>query len=151
MERTKDPKSISGRCVGRDQRRIIEAGGKIFALRTIFALRMKALLLRAVVLARRRKSRRSVRGAPIRVGWIAIWTQSWCWRRPIPTASAWVNDAARCESLFTFLEHPDAPPDNNGSQRELRPTANYRKPNFHSLIQKAYLDQCLRFLRHHIF
>ena len=30
-------------------------------------------------------------------------------------------------SLFTFLEHPDAPPDNNGSERELRPTATYRK------------------------
>ena len=30
-------------------------------------------------------------------------------------------------SLFTFLEHPDVPPDNNGSERELRPTATYRK------------------------
>ena len=29
--------------------------------------------------------------------------------------------------LFTFLDHPDAPPDNNGSERELRPTATYRK------------------------
>jgi transposase len=29
--------------------------------------------------------------------------------------------------LFTFLEHPDAPPDNNASERELRPTATYRK------------------------
>jgi transposase len=29
--------------------------------------------------------------------------------------------------LFTFLKHPDAPPDNNGSERELRPTATYRK------------------------
>ena len=29
--------------------------------------------------------------------------------------------------LFTFLEHPDVPPDNNGSERELRPTATYRK------------------------
>jgi transposase len=25
--------------------------------------------------------------------------------------------------LFTFLEHPEVPPDNNGSERELRPTA----------------------------
>jgi hypothetical protein len=25
------------------------------------------------------------------------------------------------------LQHPDAPPDNNGSERELRPTATYRK------------------------
>jgi transposase len=30
-------------------------------------------------------------------------------------------------SLFTFLEHPEAPPDNNASERELRPTATYRK------------------------
>src|SRR6202789_3734838 len=29
--------------------------------------------------------------------------------------------------LFTSLEHPDTPPDNNGSERELRPTATYRK------------------------
>jgi transposase len=29
--------------------------------------------------------------------------------------------------LFTFLEHPDVPPDNNDSERELRPTATYRK------------------------
>ncbi len=30
-------------------------------------------------------------------------------------------------SLFTFLEHPEAPPDNNGSERDLRPMATYRK------------------------
>jgi transposase len=30
-------------------------------------------------------------------------------------------------TLFTFLEHPEAPPANNGSERELRPTATYRK------------------------
>ena len=29
--------------------------------------------------------------------------------------------------LFTFLEYPDVPPDNNGGERELRPTATYRK------------------------
>ena len=29
--------------------------------------------------------------------------------------------------LLTFLDHPDTPPDNNGSERELRPTATYRK------------------------
>ena len=29
--------------------------------------------------------------------------------------------------LFTFLDHPEVPPDNNGSERELRPTATYRK------------------------
>jgi len=29
--------------------------------------------------------------------------------------------------LFTFLEHPNVPPGNNGSERELRSTATYRK------------------------
>ena len=29
--------------------------------------------------------------------------------------------------LFTFLQHPDAPPDNTGSESELPPTATYRK------------------------
>ena len=29
--------------------------------------------------------------------------------------------------LFTFPEHPDTPPDNNGSERELRPPTTYRK------------------------
>jgi len=29
--------------------------------------------------------------------------------------------------LFTFLDHPELPADNNGSGRELRPTATYRK------------------------
>ena len=29
--------------------------------------------------------------------------------------------------MFTFLEHPDVPPDNNGSEREVRPAAIYRK------------------------
>ena len=31
------------------------------------------------------------------------------------------------DSLFTFLEHPEAPPDNNGSERDLRPLVVYRK------------------------
>jgi transposase len=29
--------------------------------------------------------------------------------------------------LFAFLEHPEVPPDNHGSERDLRPTATYRK------------------------
>jgi transposase len=28
---------------------------------------------------------------------------------------------------FTFLDHPEVTADNNGSERELRPTATYRK------------------------
>jgi transposase len=31
------------------------------------------------------------------------------------------------EHLFTFLDHPDITADNNSSERELRPTATYRK------------------------
>src|SRR3954470_6102601 len=31
------------------------------------------------------------------------------------------------DSLFTFLEHPEAPSDNNGSERDLRPLVVYRK------------------------
>ena len=29
--------------------------------------------------------------------------------------------------LFTFLDHPEVAPDNNSSERELRPTATWRK------------------------
>ena len=29
--------------------------------------------------------------------------------------------------LFTFLDHPEVPADNNGSERKLRPTTTYRK------------------------
>ncbi|WP_287986997.1 transposase, partial [Acidiphilium sp.] len=31
------------------------------------------------------------------------------------------------DHLFTFLDHPEVAADNNGSERELRPTATYRK------------------------
>src|SRR3954468_8836725 len=31
------------------------------------------------------------------------------------------------DGLFTFLEHPEVPPDNNGSERDLRPMVVYRK------------------------
>ena len=31
------------------------------------------------------------------------------------------------DGLFTFLTRPEIPPDNNGSERELRPMATYRK------------------------
>lgn len=32
-----------------------------------------------------------------------------------------------CEYLLTFLSHPEVTAGNNGSERELRPTATYRK------------------------
>jgi transposase len=117
---------ISGRSAShqlRDCQYAIEAGD------AIFAPRMKMLLLlRAVVLARRRKelaesTRRSYQ----------------CRLDRDLTASmvlAPVNQHGRRlrkrygkvrSHLFTFLQHPDVPPDNNGRERELRPTATYRK------------------------
>jgi len=95
---------------------------------TVFAPRMKMLLLRAVVLARRRKS-------------LAESTRRTYQRRldremtAIMVLAPGNRHGKRLRKrygklrshLFTFLEHPDAPPDNNSSERELRPTATYRK------------------------
>ena len=106
----------------RDCQYAIEAGD------TVFAPRMKALLLRAVVLARRRTA-------------LAESTRQTYQRRLDREIDAIMRLApvskhgkrlrrryAKVRSyLFTFLEHPDTPPDNNGSERELRPTATYRK------------------------
>ncbi len=106
----------------RDCRYAIEAGD------TIVAPRMKALLLRAVVLARRhrhlaettrREYRRRLEHALDAV--IAL----------IPTNRHGQRLRKRYgklrEHLFTFLDHPDVAADNNGSERELRPIATYRK------------------------
>ena len=89
---------------------------------------MKALLLRAVVLARRRKSlAESTRRTYLRRldhdlnGIMRLVLGSAHGQRLRKRYGKMRN------SLFTFLEHPDAPPDNNGSERELRPTATYRK------------------------
>jgi transposase len=100
----------------------IEAGD------TVFAPRMKSLLLRAVVLARRRKTlAESTRRAYLRRLDHEL--------NAIMVLAPTNRDGRRLRKrygkvrsyLFTFLEHPDAPPDNNGSERELRPTATYRK------------------------
>jgi len=106
----------------RDCKFAIEAGD------TIFAPRMKALLLRAVVLARRRKqltdsTRRSYqRRLDRELDAIMVLA---------PTNRHGKRLRKRYGKLrghlFTFLEHPDVPPDNNASERELRPTATYRK------------------------
>ena len=45
-----------------------------------------------------------------------------------PCRKVGVGSRLRSDStLFTFLDHPEVPADNNGSERELRPTATYRK------------------------
>jgi transposase len=106
----------------RDCKYAIEAGD------TIFAPQMKALLLRAVVLARRRKTlAESTRRSHLRrldhaLNAIMVLAPT------NPHGKRLRKRYGKVRShLFTFLEHPDAPPDNNGSERELRPTATYRK------------------------
>ena len=106
----------------RDCQFAIEAGD------AIFAVRMKALLLRAFVLARRRRqlsesTRRQYRQRL---------------ERQLDTIMALAPtqpDGRRLRKrygklrghLFTFLDHPEVGADNNSSERELRPTATYRK------------------------
>ncbi len=106
----------------RDCQFAIEAGD------CIFAPRMKALLLRAFVLARRRHrlaetTRRQYRQRM---------------ERDLDAVMALAptnRDGRRLRKrygkvrahLFTFLDHPEVGADNNGSERELRPTATYRK------------------------
>lgn len=106
----------------RDCQYAIDAGD------VIFAPRMKPLLLRAVVLARRHRT-------------LAESTRREYRRRldrDLDTVMALMPDhrdgrrlrrryAKVRDSLFTFLNHPEITADNNGSERELRPTATYRK------------------------
>jgi transposase len=106
----------------RDCRFAAEAGD------AVFAPRMKALLLRAVVLARRHRS-------------LAESTRRE-YRRRLERALDAVMALAPAnrhgqrlrkrygrlrEHLFTFLDHPEVTANNTGSERELRPTATYRK------------------------
>jgi transposase len=106
----------------RDCQFAIDAGDQIFAPR------MKMLLLRAFVLARRRhrlaeSTRRSYRQRMEREldAVMAL--------RPV------TRDGLRLRKrygkvrshLFTFLDHPEIGADNNGPERELRPIATYRK------------------------
>jgi transposase len=106
----------------RDCQFAIDAGDQIFAPR------MKMLLLRAFVLARRRHhlaetTRRSYRQRMERAldAVMAL--------RPV------TRDGLRLRKrygkvrshLFTFLDHPEVGADNNGPERELRPIATYRK------------------------
>src|SRR3954471_11961980 len=106
----------------RDLRHAVEAGD------AVFAPRMRGLLLRAVLLARRRlelkastrlEYRRRLERELDRT--LALQPTNRHGQRLRKRYLA-VRDG-----LFTFLEHPEAPPDNNGSERELRPMATYRK------------------------
>jgi len=106
----------------RDCQFAIEAGD------AIFAPRMKALLLRAFVLARRRHH-------------LAATTRHRYRQRlerdldAVMALSPTQRDGRRLRKrygklrahLFTFLDHPEVGADNNSSERELRPTATYRK------------------------
>ena len=111
----------------RDCQYAIDAGD------TIFAPRMKALLRRAVVLARRRttlaeSTRRSyLRKLDRSLNAIMVLAPTNRDRRRLRKRYGAVRG-----SLFTFLEHPDVPPDNNGSERELRPTARLPADSGHS-------------------
>jgi transposase len=106
----------------RDCQYAIDAGD------AVFAPRMKALLLRAVVLARRHRgladsTRREYRRRLERSldAVIALAPVNRDGRR-LRKRYAKVRD-----HLFTFLDHPEVAADNNSSERELRPTATYRK------------------------
>ena len=106
----------------RDCAYAIEAGD------AVFAPPMKALLLRAVVLARRRHDlaestrrdyrRRLDRALDAVMALAPVNREGLRLRRRY----AKVRD-----HLFTFLDHPEVAADNNSSERELRPTATYRK------------------------
>lgn len=106
----------------RDCAYAIEAGD------AVFAPRMKALFLRAFVLARRRhalaaSTRRQYRQRLERDldAIMALAPENRHGKRLR-------KHYAKVRShLFTFLDHPEVAPDNNGSERELRPTATYRK------------------------
>ena len=106
----------------RDCKYAIEAGD------AIFAPRMKALLLRAFVIARRRRdlaesTRREYRRRLDRdIDAIMALAPENKHGKRLRKRYAKVRSY-----LFTFLEHPEVAPDNNGSERELRPTATYRK------------------------
>ena len=106
----------------RDYQYAIDAGD------AVFAPRMKALLLRAAVLARRHRdladsTRRQYRSRLDHdLDAIMALTPAHRDGRRLRKRYARVRD-----HLFTFLDHPELAADNNSSERELRPTATYRK------------------------
>ena len=106
----------------RDCKFAVEAGD------AVFAPRMKALLLRAVVLARRRHSLAESTRLSYRQRLDRELDKIMALAPTSPHGKRLRKRYGKNRgSLWTFLEHPDVPPDNNGSERELRPTATYRK------------------------
>ena len=106
----------------RDCQFAIEAGD------AVFAPRMKMLLLRAFVIARRRHhlaetTRRQYRQRLDR-DLDAIMALAPTNRDGKRLRKRYAQHRSH---LFTFLDHPEVAPDNNSSERELRPTATYRK------------------------
>src|SRR5271165_1112519 len=106
----------------RDCQYAIEAGD------TAFAPRMKRLILRAFAIARRRKdladsTLRAYKGRLER-------ELDAIMKLPVEHKDGRrlrKRYAQHRSSLFTFLDHRDVAPDNNLSERDLRPTATYRK------------------------
>jgi transposase len=106
----------------RDCQFAIEAGD------AVFAPRMKMLLLRAFVIARRRNhlaetTRRQYRQRLDR-DLDALMVLAPTNRDGKRLRKRYAQHRSH---LFTFLDHPEVAPDNNSSERELRPTATYRK------------------------
>ena len=106
----------------RDCRYACEAGD------AVFAPRMKRLVLRAFVIAKRRdKLTETTR--------LALKERLERDLKEMLALPVEHKDAKRLQkryrkhgaSLFTFLKHPEIAPDNNSSERALRPTATYRK------------------------
>lgn len=106
----------------RDCRFAIEAGDRVFAPR------MKRIILRAFVLAKRR----TALAENTRRAYKARLDRDMNEIMALPPTQ---KDGLRLRkryakhrgSLFTFLDHPEIAPDNNSSERALRPTATYRK------------------------
>ncbi len=106
----------------RDCRYAVEAGD------TVFAPRMKRLILRAFVIAKRRgalaESTRQTYKARLECELDAIMALPVTHKDGVRLRKRYAKHRG---SLFTFLDHPELAPDNNSSERALRPTATYRK------------------------
>ena len=93
----------------------------------MFAPRLKMLMLRAVLLARRRAELKTSMRLEYRH--LGRDLDTVLVLRPSNRHGQRLRKRylAVRESLFTFLAHAEAPPDNNRSERDLRPMVTYRK------------------------